>query len=108
MKVQEALTLEEIRRQFPDEWVLIEVLEEDELGQPTCGRVLAHSLDRDEIYREQARLQGDLAIVHTGEWPRKGFAFTFSLNFLRHFKLTLDFPNGLLTLEPIPPLPSRR
>lgn len=24
------------------------------------------------------------------------------LNFLRHFKLTLDFPNGLLTLEPGP------
>jgi len=30
------------------------------------------------------------------------------LNFLRHFKLTLDFPNGLLTLEPSPPSPSRR
>ena len=78
MKVQEALTLDEIRRQFPDEWVLIEVLEDDELGQPICGRVLAHGSDRDEIYHEQARLQGDLAIVYTGEWPRKGFAVAFS------------------------------
>jgi len=77
MKVQETLTLDEIRRRFPDEWVLIDVLEEDELGQPTCGRVLAHSPDRDEIYREQARLQGDLAIVYTGELPRRGFAVAF-------------------------------
>ena len=29
------------------------------------------------------------------------------LNFLRHFKLTLDFLNGLLTLESSPPSPSR-
>lgn len=77
MKVQEALTLDEIQRQFRDEWVLMEVLEEDELGQPVRGRVLAHSPDRDEIYRRQAQLRGDLAIVYAGELPRKGFAVAF-------------------------------
>ncbi len=75
--VQEALTLQEIHERFRDEWVLVRVLEEDELGQPLRGQVVAHSPDREEIYAAQRRLRGDLALFHTGEIPKKGYAVAF-------------------------------
>ncbi len=77
MRVQEALTIEEIQRRFPDEWVLIEVLEEDDLGRPLRGYVTAHSADRDRIYAIQTEFTGDYAVCYTGALPRKGFAIAF-------------------------------
>jgi len=79
MKVKRAaaLSLQEIHRSFKDEWVLVRVLEEDELGQPLTGIVVAHSPDRGEIYLAQTGLRGDLAIFYTGEIPKKGFAVAF-------------------------------
>ncbi len=38
--------LEEIRQAHKDEWVLVEVVEEDRLKQPVRGRLLAHSPKR--------------------------------------------------------------
>ncbi|OGF54998.1 MAG: hypothetical protein A2Z21_05330 [Candidatus Fraserbacteria bacterium RBG_16_55_9] len=77
MKACEALSLQEIHRRFKDEWVLIRVLEEDELGQPLTGTIIAHSRDREEIYAAQASLRGDLALFYTGEIPKKGYAVAF-------------------------------
>jgi hypothetical protein len=74
---KEALTLQEIHERFRDEWVLVRVLEEDELGQPLCGIVVAHSPDREEIYTAQRRLRGDFALFHTGEIPKEGYAVAF-------------------------------
>jgi hypothetical protein len=34
---------------FPDEWVCLQVLEQDEAGQTRHGRVVAHSRDEDEV-----------------------------------------------------------
>ncbi len=73
----EALSLQKIHRHFKDEWVLVRVLEEDALGQPLTGIVVAHSPDREEIYSAQTRLRGDFAIFHTGEIPKKGYAVAF-------------------------------
>lgn len=69
--------IETITREHKDEWVLVRVAKEDALGQPLEGEVIAHSKDRDEIYKAQEEVVGDLAIFYTGEIPKKGYAVAF-------------------------------
>jgi hypothetical protein len=45
------VTVVECFTRFPDEWVRLEVLEEDEAGQTKRGRVIAHNRDDDEVLR---------------------------------------------------------
>ena len=44
------ITPDEIKRQYEDEWVLVEVIDEDEKGIPIRVELIAHSKVRDEIY----------------------------------------------------------
>lgn len=70
------MTTEEVRAAYVDEWVLVEVLEEDASGNPTDIRVLAHSPDRDVTYdalKEQGASK-HLYHFYTGEIPKKGYA----------------------------------
>jgi hypothetical protein len=50
-----------IERQYPNEWVVVEVTQVDRANQARAGRVLAHSADEAEITR--------LAIRLRQEWP---------------------------------------
>jgi hypothetical protein len=72
------LKIEEIRRKYKDEWVLVEILDEDELGNPRKAKVIAHSKNRDDLYRA---LKGTRAKYtyqfYTGRIPRKGYAVAF-------------------------------
>lgn len=70
--------VEEIKRKYREEWVLAEVIEEDEFGQPTEVEMIAHSKARDEIYDKQRELNKDIAIIYTGEIPKKGYAVAFN------------------------------
>ena len=45
-------TIEEITRQYPGEWVLLDSCRFDNAGAVTHGRVIFHSSDRDEAYRQ--------------------------------------------------------
>ena len=69
--------VEEIKKKNREEWVLAEVIEEDEFGQPTEVELIAHSKARDEIYEKQRELNKDIAIIYTGEIPKKGYAVAF-------------------------------
>ena len=51
----------EIKKKNREEWVLAEVTEEDEFGQPTEVELIAHSKARDEIYEKQRELNKDIA-----------------------------------------------
>lgn len=63
----EILTLEEIYKRYPDEWVLIVSPELDEELNVIRGQVLAHSRDRDEAYSQLSLRQGKpVAIEYTG------------------------------------------
>ena len=53
--------VEEIKKKYREEWVLAEVIEEDEFGQPTEVELIAHSKARDEIYEKQRELNKDIA-----------------------------------------------
>ena len=49
--------IEEIKERFKDEWVLLEVLERDEMNRPTKGRIIAHSRNRDDTYNAMATVE---------------------------------------------------
>ena len=53
----ELMTIEEIEARHTPEWVLIDDPQVDEYSHLWAGRVIAHSLDRDEIYRKAVELR---------------------------------------------------
>lgn len=64
------MTVEEIRAQFEGEWVLLEDPQTDDALEVVRGKVLHHSKDRDEVYREAvARRPQRSAILYTGQMP---------------------------------------
>jgi hypothetical protein len=72
------MKIEEIKKRYKDEWVLVEVLEEDELGQPTEVEVIIHSKARDEIYETLKETKTKYTYqFYTGEIPKKGYAVAF-------------------------------
>ena len=72
-------TIEEIKKKFKDEWVLMEVFEKDELGQTTRGKVIVHSKNRDETYAAMRKKNRGIHTLHfyAGEIPKKGYAVAF-------------------------------
>jgi hypothetical protein len=66
----EILTLAEIEARFADEWVLVGDPQTDDNLEVQSGRVLCHSKDRDEVYR-QILTQGParFAVLFTGTMP---------------------------------------
>lgn len=73
----EILSMEDVTQKFKDRWVIVEVIEDDELDNPKKVRVIADSKNRDEIYEKQKWIDGDIAIFYTGEIP-KGYAVVFN------------------------------
>ncbi|MEG3850387.1 hypothetical protein QT971_24600 [Microcoleus sp. herbarium19] len=64
------LTLEEIFSLYPDEWVLIAYTELDENLSVILGAVLAHAIERDEIYSKLSLRNGkSVAIEYTSPIP---------------------------------------
>jgi len=64
------MKMEEIRRQYRDEWVLIEYTKLDDDLKVVEGQVIAHSPNREKIYRELLKTKGkDIAIEYLGEVP---------------------------------------
>jgi hypothetical protein len=75
--MEEIATVEEIEKKYKDEWVIIEVLEVNELEEPIKGKLIAHSKSRDEIYDLLKDKTGDFSVFFTGEIPKKGYAVAF-------------------------------
>jgi hypothetical protein len=53
----DVLSLAEMESRFAGEWVLVEDPETDETLKVQSGRVLSHSKDRDEVYRQAIALR---------------------------------------------------
>ncbi len=62
-------TVDEMRETYRDEWVLIVDCELDESGWLARGRVVVHSPDRDDIYREIDNHPEGGGIRYFGEVP---------------------------------------
>ena len=64
------MTVEEMRTQFDDEWILIGDPQTNEALEILRGKVLHHGKDRDEVYRQAvARRPKRCAILYTGQIP---------------------------------------
>lgn len=75
--MEEVAKVEELEKKYNDEWILIEVLEQNELGEPTKGRLIAHSKRRDDVYDVMKDYSGHTAVFFAGEIPKKGYAFAY-------------------------------
>ncbi|MBE0427358.1 MAG: hypothetical protein IBX72_12040 [Nitrospirae bacterium] len=66
----ESLTIEEIKKKYPDEWVLIEYEEVDSEFNVIKGHVIAHSPVKEEIYKILMETKGkNIVIEYTGRIP---------------------------------------
>lgn len=59
--------VEDLKYQYPNEWILLSVKEKDALGVPVEGRLLAHSQDAETLWGKIAEKQGQFYIFYTGE-----------------------------------------
>jgi hypothetical protein len=65
------LTITEIEAQFTDQWVLVDDPQMDSAQRVQGGTVLAHSKDRDEVYRQAVALRPKrFAVLFTGQIPQ--------------------------------------
>ncbi len=66
----EILSFEEMKKRYYGEWLLIAHTEMDEDMNVIRGEVLAHSSDRDEVYRAISSREGrSVAIEYVGDIP---------------------------------------
>jgi len=68
--MNEVLTIAEIRSRFDSEWVLVQNPRTDKANNVLSGVVIAHSRDRDEVYRHAATTKpARFAMLFLGEIP---------------------------------------
>jgi len=69
--MNEVMTIKDIESRFDAEWVLVGNPQTDAALNVRQGEVLAHSHDRDEIYRKAAALKPErFAVLFTGKMPK--------------------------------------
>ncbi len=62
---------EDIRRQYAGQWVLIEYQQLDEQLNVVEGEVVAHSAEKEEMYKYLLQTQGkNIAIEYAGDFPQ--------------------------------------
>ncbi|OGI64307.1 hypothetical protein A2642_02095 [Candidatus Nomurabacteria bacterium RIFCSPHIGHO2_01_FULL_39_10] len=71
------MKLDLIKKQFRNEWVLVEVLEEDQMGSIIDAKLLAHSPNRDDTYTAMKKTNKYTYHFYNGEIPTKGYAVAF-------------------------------
>lgn len=65
------MTWEEIRKQYAGEWVLIEYRQLDQQLNVVEGEVIAHSPNKEEIYKHLLQTKGkNIAIEYAGEFSQ--------------------------------------
>lgn len=64
------MTRDEILRQYPNEWLLIEYTQLDDELRVVGGHVIAHSPSKENIYQILLQKKGqDIAIEYSGRIP---------------------------------------
>jgi hypothetical protein len=67
---EKILTMEQIKHEYPDQWVLIAYTKLDENLEVVRGEVIATSPTREDIYRRLKDAEEEkIAIRYTGEPP---------------------------------------
>jgi len=72
------MKIKEVEERYKNEWILAEILKEDENGQPIEVKVIAHSKNRDDTYAAMKKAKGKYTYhFYTGKIPKKGYAVAF-------------------------------
>lgn len=73
------MKLSEIKEQYKEEWVLVEVLSEDEQGNPIEVNLVAHSSRREDTYDALSSASEGKSLYHfyNGKIPKEGYAVAF-------------------------------
>ena len=75
MKIEK---IENIKKRFKKEWLLIKVTEFDKTTSTSIkGRLIAHSPNRDEIYKRDISYKGFTLIDYSEDKLPKGYAAAF-------------------------------
>lgn len=67
---QQTEDIENIKKRFPEEWLLISNCETDPLSRPLKGTLVEHSRDKNEIYKKLHIYNGKLLIDFSGNLPK--------------------------------------
>ena len=62
--------IEEIRKRYPDEWLLIVDYQTDNLTRPVRGILVEHSKHRGDIYVKLPQYKGKVRIEYSGDIPK--------------------------------------
>lgn len=81
-KAKKPQRISTIKRQYPDQWVVVEVTRISRVNQPLAGRVLAHGKDRTDITRETKKARDEqpeaiLSAFYTGPLIPEGMTVIF-------------------------------
>lgn len=69
--MNKVLTISDIKAKYNSEWILVEDPEIDESMNIKKGKVIAHSKDRDVVYRKAVNLRPKrFATLYTGTIPK--------------------------------------
>ena len=69
--MEKVMTIREIESRFKSEWILLEQPKTNEALEVLKGKVVCHSMDRDEVYRAAvSRKPRRFAILFTGKPPK--------------------------------------
>ena len=76
--IKEKENIEQIKKKYPNEWLLLIDCETDKMSSPVSGVLVEHSKNRDEIYKKLRKYSGKLCIEYSGKIP-KDLAVMFSI-----------------------------
>ena len=68
--------IEQLKKEYPGEWLAIEIEEEDNSG-PISGNLILHHLDHDKIWEEIDRDERRIYVTYAGPPIEKGYAAAF-------------------------------
>jgi hypothetical protein len=68
--------IERLKKEYPGEWLAIEVEEENDSG-PISGNLILHHLDHDKIWEEIDRDERRIYVTYAGPPIEKGYAAAF-------------------------------
>ena len=75
VQMMEVDTIESYKQKYPDEWVVVEVLEEDDEGNVKNARLLGHSRNKENIDNISSSFKGYTYSFFNGDIPEKGHIF---------------------------------
>lgn len=69
-----------LKKKYKNQWVLAEVVKEDKLNQVVKAKPIAHSKNREVIYRTLSKVKKGkhVTTLYTGKLPPKGMVYAFN------------------------------